>query len=115
MEVKRNYKKEWEKEKETKTSRLVKIDKELWEELDKKLKEDSRTFTGLVIDAIFKYLNNNKEIKISEELIRDKIKELDRKEKEELKGTKGQDRYSIKMEYMYRKNTLNELLEINKK
>lgn len=59
-EVKRDYKKEWEKEKETKTSRLVKIDKELWEELDKKLKEENKTFTGLVIDAILKYLYDNK-------------------------------------------------------
>ncbi len=60
MEIKRNYKKEWEKEKETKTSRLVKIDKDLWEELDKKLKEDNKTFTGLVTDAILKYLYDNK-------------------------------------------------------
>ena len=57
MKPKRNYKKEWEKEKETKTSRLVKIDKDLWEKLDKKLKKDEkRTFTGLVTEAILKYL-----------------------------------------------------------
>ena len=56
MDTKRDYKKEWEKEKETKTSRLVKIDKELYEELDKKLKSEGMTFTGLVIDAILKYL-----------------------------------------------------------
>lgn len=56
MDTKRDYKKEWEKEKETKTSRLVKIDKELYEELDKKLKAEGKTFTGLVIDAILKYL-----------------------------------------------------------
>ena len=41
---------------ETKTSRLVKIDKELWEDLDKKLKAENKTFTGLVHDAILKYL-----------------------------------------------------------
>lgn len=63
MESKRNYKKEWEKEKETKTSRLVKIDKDLWERLDKKLKKDNRTFTGLVTDAILKYLYEEKENK----------------------------------------------------
>ena len=56
MDTKRDYKKEWEKEKETKTSRLVKIDKELYEELDKKLKAEGKTFTWLVIDAILKYL-----------------------------------------------------------
>ena len=61
MDTKRDYKKEWEKEKETKTSRLVKIDKELYEELDKKLKEEGKTFTGLVIDAILKYLYKDDE------------------------------------------------------
>ena len=61
MEVKRDYKKEWEKEKETKTSRLVKIDKELWEDLDAKLKAENKTFTGLVHDAILKYLYGKNE------------------------------------------------------
>ena len=54
---KRNYKKEWEKEKETKTSRLIKIDKVLFEELDKKLNSENKTFTGLVMEAIYKYLD----------------------------------------------------------
>lgn len=63
MEVKRDYKREWEKEKETKTSRLVKIDKTLWEELDSKLKAENKTFTGLVHDAILKYLYEEKENK----------------------------------------------------
>lgn len=60
MEVKRNYKKEWEKEKKTKTSRLIKIDKELWEKLDRKLKKENKTFTGLVTEAILKYLYEEK-------------------------------------------------------
>lgn len=59
-EEKRNYKKEWEKEKETKTSRLIKIDKALWKELDKKLKDENKSFTGLVTDAILKYLHKEK-------------------------------------------------------
>lgn len=63
MELKRNYKKEWEKEKETKTSRLIKINKKLWEELDTKLKAENRTFTGLVHEAIFRYLEEEKENK----------------------------------------------------
>lgn len=54
--MERNYKKEWEKEKEKKTTRLVKIDKEIFEKLSKKLKEENKTFTGLVNDAILKYL-----------------------------------------------------------
>ncbi len=56
MDMKRNYKKEWEKEKETKTTRLVKIDREIFEKLSKKLKEDNKTFAGLVNEAILKYL-----------------------------------------------------------
>ncbi len=62
-EVKRDYKKEWEKEKETKTSRLIKIDKDLWEKLDKKLKEENKTFTGIVTEAILRYLYEEKENK----------------------------------------------------
>ena len=54
--MERNYKKEWEKEKETKTTRLVKIDKEIFEKLNKKLKEENKTFSGLVNEAILKYL-----------------------------------------------------------
>ncbi len=54
--MERNYKKEWEKEKETKTTRLVKIDKEIFDKLSKKLKEENKTFSGLVNEAILKYL-----------------------------------------------------------
>lgn len=43
--------------------------------------------------------------------IKAKIEELDKKEKKELKGTKGQDRYNIKQEFMFKKNILQELLE----
>lgn len=63
MEVKRNYKKEWEREKETKTSRLIKIDKKLWEKLNSKLKAENKTFSGLVHEAIFRYLDEKKENK----------------------------------------------------
>ena len=35
----RDYKKEWEKEKETKVTRLIKIDKELFTEFSEKLKK----------------------------------------------------------------------------
>lgn len=60
MEIKRNYKKEWEKEKETKISKLVKIDKKLYEDLSKKLKEENKTFSGLVNEAILEYLHDEK-------------------------------------------------------
>ena len=43
--------------------------------------------------------------------IKAKIEELDKEEKEALKGTKGQDRYAIKQEYMYKRSGLQSLLE----
>lgn len=43
--------------------------------------------------------------------IKEKIEELNKEEKKALKGTKGQDRYSIKLEYMHKRNALQELLE----
>ena len=47
--------------------------------------------------------------------IKEIIKLLDKEEKETLKGTKGQDRYSIKLEYMHKRNVLQELLEESEK
>lgn len=43
--------------------------------------------------------------------LKEKIEELNKEEKKTLKGTKGQDRYSIKLEYMHKRNALQELLE----
>ena len=43
--------------------------------------------------------------------IKAKIEEIDKEEKEALKGTKGQDRYTIKQEYMYKRSVLQSLLE----
>ena len=43
-------------------------------------------------------------------LIREKIEKVEREEKIELKGLKGQDRYYVKQEFMYKKNILKELL-----
>lgn len=57
-EFKRNYKEEWKKEKETKTSRLLKIDKKLNEIFSKKLNEDNMSYSQFVHICINKYLNN---------------------------------------------------------
>lgn len=57
----RDYKKEWEKEKETKTSRLIKIDKELFEEFSQKLKQENKTLNGFVNEKIKEFLKNKKE------------------------------------------------------
>lgn len=62
-EFKRNYKKEWEKEKETKTSRLLKIDKKLNEDFSNKLKEDNISYSQFVHYCIYDYLNGKLEIK----------------------------------------------------
>lgn len=56
---------------------------------------------------------NNSYIPISK--LKEKIEELNKEEKKSLKGTKGQDRYSIKLEYMHKRNALQELLEENEK
>ena len=47
---------------------------------------------------------------ISKDKVKEKIEELDKEEKRELKGTKGQDRYYIKQKYMYKRKVLEELL-----
>ena len=46
---------------------------------------------------------------ISKEKVKDKIEELNKKEKEELKGMKGQDRYFVKQTYQNKKMILQEL------
>lgn len=43
--------------------------------------------------------------------IEEELKELDKKEKQELKGLKGQDRFFVKQMYQYRKYSLQGLLE----
>lgn len=43
--------------------------------------------------------------------IEEELKELDKKEKQELKGLKGQDRFFIKQMYQYKRSVLQELLE----
>lgn len=99
---------------------------------DKVLQQDClRTVCGVPIGEIPKILRENEELKhkydkalsdviagvdldntyIPKQKIKDKIEELNKKEKQELKGTKGQDRYSIKQQYMYQKNILQDLLE----
>ena len=48
---------------------------------------------------------------ISKEKIKDKIKELNKKEKEELKGMKGQNRYFVKQTYQNKRMILQELIK----
>ena len=51
------------------------------------------------------------DVKELREYILKRIEELEKKEKEKLKGTKGQDRYLIKQEYMYKRNILQSFLK----
>lgn len=48
---------------------------------------------------------------ISKEEVKDKIEELNKKEKEELKGMKGQDRYFVKQTYQNKRIILQELIK----
>ncbi len=52
----RDYKKEYSKEKETKVTKTIKLDKKLYNNLKLKLKNQNKTFTSLVIDKINEYL-----------------------------------------------------------
>lgn len=98
----------------------IKIIKELKEE-NKDLKMKIQFISKNNIDDLYekalikimtKFLNDNiKENYIPVSKIKEKIKELDKEEKQQLKGTKGQDRYAIKQEFMYKRNILQELLE----
>ena len=60
---KRDYKSEWEEEKETKTSRLLKIDKKLNNDFTEKLKKDNISYSQFVHSCIYKYLNGELKLK----------------------------------------------------
>lgn len=72
---------------------------ELKQELERQI--NAREITEKYIDKNF----------IETSKVKEKIEELNKEEKKALKGTKGQDRYSIKLEYMHKRITLQELLE----
>lgn len=58
--MKRDYKKEYEKEKETKVIKTIKLDKKLYNSLKLKLNNQNKTFTSLVNDCINNYLGCSK-------------------------------------------------------
>lgn len=65
-------------------------------------------------DGIVPKVVNPKAIKanyILKSKVKDKIEELNKKEKEELKGMKGQDRYFVKQTYQNKKMILQELIK----
>lgn len=54
--MKRDYKKEYEKEKETKVTKTIKLDKKLYNNLKLKLNNQNKTFSNFIKDSINKYL-----------------------------------------------------------
>lgn len=68
------------------------------------LKENEEYLKQLDLD----YVDNNY---ISKSKVKEKIEELNKKEKEELKRMKGQDRYFVKQIYQNKRIILQELLE----
>lgn len=56
VEKKRNIKKEYERQKELNKRYVVKVPGYMAEALDKKLKEENRTYSSLAMEAIEKFL-----------------------------------------------------------
>ena len=54
----RNYQKEYEKEKESKVAKLVKIKKEDWNKLELKLSKENKRFSNFIQDQIKKYIES---------------------------------------------------------
>ena len=74
----------------------------------RKIKEISSNITKEDIDRTIKEAEKKY---ISVQKIEDEIKELNKEEKEELKGLKGQERYFIRQIYQYEKIALQKLLK----
>ena len=76
----RNYKKEWEKEKETKVTRLIKIDKNIFNKFKVKLDKNNKTLNGFFNEKILEYLKENEEEFKMEKLLKELNEELLNKE-----------------------------------
>lgn len=71
-------------------------------EILKKLPNSKEKYIAVLESKLFNSISKDK--------IKEKIKNLSEEEKKQLKGTKGQDRYSIKQEFMYKRSVLEKLL-----
>ena len=74
---------------------------------DKDLCEQGYVYGNEAIETVLKEQKN----RIPKKKIKDKIKLLKRESKEALRGLKGQDRYFVKQEYLFKIDTLQELLK----
>lgn len=86
---------------------LIKAYKEI-SELYKSEKKMKNQYVELYQDILLK------ENVIPVSLVKEKIEELNKEEKQNLKGTKGQDRYFVKQMYQNKRKVLEELLEKRK-
>lgn len=66
---------------------------------------------NVVYNDYLEKINEYKENSVPIQKIKDKIEKLNKKEKEELKGLKGQDRYFVKQIYQNKRIILQELIE----
>lgn len=96
-----------EKEHKEENGRLREENKKLQEFFEKYYDSINSELNGLLTHKFIGYIPISK--------IKEKLEELNKEEKKALKGTKGQDRYSIKLEYMHKRNALQELLEESEK
>lgn len=81
------------------------VGKDLIEAIEYILKENELDFTTVFLNGIYEERGRIRQ------MINQRIHKLEEKQKEKLKGTKRQDRYSVKQEYMYKINTLIDFLE----
>lgn len=110
-----------EKEHKEENGRLREENKNLEKELEEKDMQHELELIGKeestkanMAEIIEHYYTANEDC-IPKSKLKEKIEELNKEEKKTLKGTKDQDRYSIKLEYMHKRNALQELLEENEK
>ena len=82
-------------------------------ELEKENEELKNDYENLSNSVVVKNHCIKNSIPVS--LVKDKIEELNKKEKKELKGMKGQDRYFVKQTYQNKRMILQELIEEREK
>lgn len=99
--------------------RLTQYGKRLLVENIEKLQKENEYYKEC-LEVVSKHLDNIDydqilfaiyEYYISKQKVKDKIEELNKKEKKELKGMKGQDRYFVKQTYQNKRMILQELIE----
>lgn len=90
--------------------RVLKENEELKEDRDKFKKALGKriTYCNELEKDLFENCSN---YVIPKQKVKDKIEELNKKEKEELKGMKGQDRYFVKQTYQNKRMILQELIK----